>query len=416
MRTLRLSLAGATVLALLGGLSGVVVAQGDDDQPLLDRCFETPGVNPMTANRPGYTYRNFTELRSGCGVCSEACDDDADCIAWTCFHPTHFGAGGILPGPRPIACHLKDELPIPSPNPCAPPPRAPTYGNGVHDDRCYTSTQAPMTLPRRPEREHGVLSTISIADPNLALSVNQELLAERSLIADIYADLGSQKLGGLFDQPLLECGGDDIRGAPSASPAVGPTVGPGLVTGSDAREAFEALRRGNLLTFVDFEKVRTGPRGKLSLDGPAEGITVKMRTTEFRYPLPPKRAPSGTSVIVLPYDYVSEPPNHRLMGANPGDIPDGQAKYKLVLSEPVSHAGLLRMFNTYSLTRFYNEAGTLLAEHRNTTNHEFVGYVADGPEDRVKTIELDGVPSEPKSKSNKLFMVGSVDDLYVGNG
>jgi hypothetical protein len=419
MRTLKLLLVGMVAVVLLAASGVAVTAQSvratNGGEPLLGSCFETPGVQPMTANRPGYTYRTFTNLRSGCGVCSEACADDADCIAWTCFHPTHFGAGGILPGPRPIACHLKNELPIPSPNPCAPPPRAPTYGNGVHDDRCYTSTQAPMTLPRRPERERGVLSTISIADPALAQSINQELLAERSLIADIYADLAKQKLGGLFDRPLLECGAED-RLRPSASPAFGPAVGPGLVTGPDAREAFEALRRGNLLTFVDFEKVRTGPRGKLRLDGPAKGITIKMRTTEFRYPLPPKRAPSGTSVIVLPYSFVSEPPNHRLMGANPGDIPDGQAKYKLVLSEPVSHAGLLRMWNTYSLTRFYSEAGTLLAEHRNTTNDEFVGYVADGPENRVKTIELDAVPSEPKSKSNKLFQVGSVDDLYVGNG
>jgi len=422
MRTLRLSLVGTVILALLGGLSGAVVtqdaaeAQGDGDQPLLDRCFETPGVNPMTANRPGYTYRSFTSLRSGCDVCDQACEDDGErCIAWTCFHPTHFGPGGILPGPRPIACHLKWELPIPSLNPCAPPPRAPTSGNGIRDDRCYTSSQAPMTLPPRPEREGGVLSTISIADPNLGLSVNQELLAEQALLDEIAADQAAQKLGGPFDSILAECGGAEI-GESSASPAAGPAVGPGLVTGPDAREAFEALRRGNLLTFVDFEKVRTGPRGKLRLDGPAKGITVKMRTTEFRYPLPPKRAPSGTSVIVLPHGFVSEPPNHRLMGANPGDIPDGQAKYKLVLSEPVSHAGLLRMWNTYSLTRFYNEAGTLLAEHRNTTNDEFVGYVADGPENRVKTIELDGVPSEPKSKSNKLFMVGSVDDLYVGNG
>ena len=137
------------------------------------------------------------------------------------------------------------------------------------------------------------------------------------------------------------------------------------------------------------------------------------RTTEFRYPLPPKRAPKGTPVIVLPYSYVSEPANHRLMGANPGEIPDGQAKYELVFSEPASHVGLMRIWLTCSLTRFYNEAGELLAEHRNTENHEFVGYVADGPENRVKKVEFDGVRQEPKSKTNKLFQIGSVDDLYV---
>ena len=419
MRNLKSLLIGMVAVVLLAA-SGVAtsaqsVRAADGGQPLLGRCFETPGVQPMTANRPGYTYRSFTSLRSGCNVCDQACHDDDRCISWTCFHPTHFGQGGILPGPRPMACHLKSELPIPSPNPCAPPPRAPTSGNGVHDDRCYTSAQAPMTLPARPEREHGVLSTISIADPGLALSINQELLVEQGLITDIYADLETQQLGGLFDQPLPECGGDGIRRI-EPQPSITIAIGPGLVTGPDAREAFEALRSENLVTFVDFESAATGPHGKLKLGGPAKGITIKMRTTEFRYPLPPRRAPSGTPVLVLPHGFVSEPPNHRLMGSNPGDIPDGQAKYKLVLSKPVSHAGLLRMWNTYSLTRFYNEAGTLLAEYRNTTNHEFVGYVADAPDNWVKTIELDGVPSEPKSKSNKLFMVGEVDDLFIGNG
>jgi hypothetical protein len=416
MQVLKSSFVAVAAAALLA-VTGVVsvapsVRAADDDQPLLRSCFEMAGLQPITANRPGYTYRSFTELRSGCYACDQACDDDERCIAWTCFHPTHFGEGGVLSGPSPIACHLKSELPIPSPDPCAPPPRAPTYGNGVHNDRCYTSMAAPMTLPRRPERERGVLSTISVADPNLALSVNQELRVERDLIAEIHADVAKQQLGGLFDKPLAECGGVVTRPEPSAA---APRIGPGLVTGPDAREAFEALRRESLVTFVDFERVPTGPQDQMKLDGPAAGITVKMRSTEFRYPLPLRPAPAGTPVIVLPHGFVSEPPNHRLMGSNPGGIPDGQARYKLVFSRPVSHVGLLRMWNTYSLTRFYNGSGELLAEHRNASNQEFVGYVADGPEDRVKTIELDGVPEQPDDSSNKLYQVGEVDDLYVGD-
>jgi len=74
------------------------------------------------------------------------------------------------------------------------------------------------------------------------------------------------------------------------------------------------------------------------------------------------------------------------------------------------------MWNTYSLTRFYDADGTLLAEHRNTENHEFMGYVAAGPGDRIKTIEFDGVPEQPGNKQNKIFQVGQVDDLYVGYG
>jgi len=205
-------------------------------------------------------------------------------------------------------------------------------------------------------------------------------------------------------------------GAMSAWAADTSAIGPGLVVGQEAREAFEALARDAAVTFVDFEDVPTGPRRKLKLDGPAAGIAVTLRTTDFRYPLPPKRAPMDTPVIVLPHSFVSEPANHRLMGSNPGDIPDGQARYKLVLSEAVSHTGLLRSWNTNALTRFYGADGTLLAEHRNRVDQEFVGYVAAGPGDWVKAIEFDGLPEDPKSKSNRVFQVGEVDDLYVGFG
>ncbi len=73
------------------------------------------------------------------------------------------------------------------------------------------------------------------------------------------------------------------------------------------------------------------------------------------------------------------------------------------------------MWNTYSLTRFYDADGRLLAKHRNTENSEFVGYVAHGPGDRVKSIEFDGVPERPGNKGNKVYQVGEVDDLFVGS-
>ena len=104
--------------------------------------------------------------------------------------------------------------------------------------------QAPTTLPRRPEREKGVLSTISIADPNLAQSIDRELLVEADLIDQIYDDLAKQQLGGLFDKPLPACGGV-LTGRESLEPETDvPAIGPGLVTGADARAAFDALRDG----------------------------------------------------------------------------------------------------------------------------------------------------------------------------
>jgi hypothetical protein len=212
----------------------------------------------------------------------------------------------------------------------------------------------------------------------------------------------------------LLCTAGNVGGA-TARAAGGTAVGPGLVTGPEARDTFEALARDGAVAFTGFESVATGPHLKLTLDGPGDGIAIRLRTTEFRYPLPPKRAPRDTPVLVLPYGFVSAPANHRLMGSNPGDTPDGQAAYKLVLSKPVSHVGLQRMWNTYSLTRFYDADGRLLAKHRNTENSEFVGYVAHGPGDRVKSIEFDGVPERPGNKGNKIYQVGEVDDLFVGN-
>ncbi|MGD8684781.1 MAG: hypothetical protein PVG27_12605 [Chloroflexota bacterium] len=412
MRILRWSLAGILAVALLP-VSGVEATATNGQ---LYHCFETPGVQPMNANRPGYTYRSFSLLNSGCSACDQACDDAGDrCIAWSCFHPTFFGSiEGVQK--RPILCHLKSELPIPSPDPCGPPPRAPTSGNRVHDDRCYTSSQAPMTLPPRPERERGVQSTISIADPAFNANVAGELLAEAGLLNQILADPPPRELPQSISV-LPQC--SRVLGLPwpPVVPGAGATlgIGPGLVTGPDARAAFDGLRADGLVAFTDFENVPTGLHRKLTLDGPDGDVTIRLRTTEIRYPLPVRKARKNTPVAVLPYDFVSAPDNHRLMGVQATKLPDGQSRYELVLSPPMSHVGLLRMWSTDSLTRFYNRAGTLLAEHRNTTNHEFVGYVADRPENRVARIEFDGVRSDPKSKSNKLYQVGEVDDLYLAS-
>jgi hypothetical protein len=185
---------------------------------------------------------------------------------------------------------------------------------------------------------------------------------------------------------------------------------PGLATGADAHDAFEALRRQNQVVFTDLEDVSTGPHERLKIGG----TSITLRTTEFRYPLPERRAPAETPIVVLPHNFVSSPANHRFMGVSRGNVPDGQSKYEIILSEPVGSVGLMRIWNTNSLTRFYNAAGVLLAEHRNTKNHEFVSYVADSPENRIHRIEFDGIPESPQSRSNKIYQVGEVDNLYIG--
>lgn len=201
-------------------------------------------------------------------------------------------------------------------------------------------------------------------------------------------------------------------------------IGRGLIYGPEAHETFKALARDGAIMFEDFEGVPTGPLKKLKLDGPGGSITIRLRTTETRIPLPKKRAPKGVPVVVLPYGYVTEPANHRLMGVIKGEYtgaqsrfaPDGQSRFELIFSQPVSHVGVMRPWHTNSLTRFYDAEDTLLAKHQNTTDVEFVGYVASGLGDRVKRVDFDGVPEQPGSKSNKLFQVGQVDDLFVGSG
>ena len=191
-------------------------------------------------------------------------------------------------------------------------------------------------------------------------------------------------------------------------------VGPGLVVGPQARQVFEKLRQGGLVAFTDFENIATGTHSEIRLSGPTGEVLVRLRTTEFRYPLPAKRAGAGAPVVVLPYSFVSSPPNHRLMGVSQRRVPDGQSKFEMSFAQPVRLVGVVRNWNTDSVTRFFDRQGRLLAEHRNGTNRQFVGYVAGGPETLVQRVEFDGVATKPTSGSNKLYQVGEVDDLYVG--
>jgi hypothetical protein len=192
-------------------------------------------------------------------------------------------------------------------------------------------------------------------------------------------------------------------------------IGPGLVTGPEAREWFEIKQYENCWMFLDFENIPNGVHAKL-FDDFDDGFGLLLKTTEFRWPLPPVIAPANTPVAVLPYNYVSTPPNHRLMGVTHNNIPDGQSKYEIEFESyaGVQAVGLLRMWNNYSITRFYNVEGNLLAEHRNTTNQEFVGWIGGDKwwVDHVKRIEFDGAPSAPDSEDNKLYQVGEVDDLF----
>ena len=182
----------------------------------------------------------------------------------------------------------------------------------------------------------------------------------------------------------------------------------GFVSGEKGKEDFEYFRKEFCDSFVDFEEFDTGLTYRLY------PFPVGLGTTYFRWPYPSGvgPAPSQTPVVVLPYNFVSSPSNHRLMGVTKSLIPDGQSRYEIVFDSLQKRAGLLRMWNTFSLTRFYGDNNKLLYQHQNNTNYEFVGYICDNNTPCIKRIELDGLPKTPESEDNKLYMVGEVDDLY----
>ena len=187
---------------------------------------------------------------------------------------------------------------------------------------------------------------------------------------------------------------------------------PGLVTGEEALDDFERYREDYCYLYLDFENIETGTHNRLSnMD---YDLGLELKTTEFRYPLPKTNAFDDSPVVVLPYNYVSSPSNHRLMGVNEINVPDGQSKYEIIFDNLQERVGLLRMWTTDSITRFYNGDGNLLAEHTNTTNQEFVGYIAqyENLQTWVERIEFDGIATEPDDEYNKLYQVGEVDNLY----
>jgi hypothetical protein len=180
-----------------------------------------------------------------------------------------------------------------------------------------------------------------------------------------------------------------------------------LVYGPAARELFGALagQAGDVLS--DFNAMPAGPVSPFA----AGGVTVTVRTTLQRYP---SVAAVDYPAALIPYDFVTTTPSgtQELTGTrSPSGLPDGQSRYEIRLSEPQRRAGVQRNWNVNSLTRFYNAAGMLLAEHRNTTNREFVGFLAanEAEGSRVSRIECDGLVAGGG------YQVGNTDDLFFGS-
>jgi hypothetical protein len=194
----------------------------------------------------------------------------------------------------------------------------------------------------------------------------------------------------------------DGTALPDESPAM-----LGIVHGQDALERFTLYRDFLGDTRVDFNNLGSGPVRQIVAG--EEILTLK--TFERRYPQPTVSVDYPVCVCPL---YGVNPPSgtNELMGSGASyGAPDGQNPYEIVFANPQHRVAVMRRWNTNSLTRFYAGDGTLLGEHQNTTNHEFVGWVGDpGNEGTwVKRVVIDGL-----AVSNT-YQVGFTDDLHFGS-
>jgi MYXO-CTERM domain-containing protein len=178
----------------------------------------------------------------------------------------------------------------------------------------------------------------------------------------------------------------------------------GLSFGMYAELDFQQLHTDLGGNYLDFESV---PQGTNLLPG-QDPFGVGARFASIVYtngnPFGPEHvevsnrhrfAEFGNSLVGSPFQHGSD---------------DARVGDEVAFDDPQARAGLRRIWNTSSLTQFYNAAGELLGEHQNTTSAEFVGWIGEAGDQStwVARIVMDTV-APPSSRQ-----VGHSDDLYFG--
>ena len=174
-------------------------------------------------------------------------------------------------------------------------------------------------------------------------------------------------------------------------------VSAGLVFGPGARTDFENYRDTLGDTHIDFNSLP--PNSGLDTQFSALGVTFASTRNINGSPMSPRMV----SVI-------SQGVGSNTIGGSVcnGFCWDGRVGYDINFAEPQRRAGLQRIWNTDTLTRFFNASGDMLVEHVNTANSEFVAFIADGNDpatDFVTRIEVDAIANRS---------VGMSDDLFFG--
>jgi len=184
--------------------------------------------------------------------------------------------------------------------------------------------------------------------------------------------------------------------------AVSPTQAwAGLVFGPSARTQFESYRTSVGDTFIDFNSLALNTNLTSQLSG--LGVSFASNINVDGKPFGPAHvqvsAASGRANTI-----VGSP-------CDGGCQDDGRVGYQILFSSPQRRAGLLRNWNTQTLTQFYNASGALLAQHINTVGSEFVGFIADGANPATNWVARIQIDTVAPANSRQ---VGYSDDLFFG--
>ena len=188
-------------------------------------------------------------------------------------------------------------------------------------------------------------------------------------------------------------------------------AGATLVFGTAARAQFDDFAATLGDTYESFD----GFAGQTNLTTQVPGVTFRTTADGFGFGANRPAINLEVNVICSPGNPFSgcqaTETDHLIGGVRSAGITDGQSVYEIVFDGGQLRAGLTRTWNTFSLTRFYSGT-TLLAEHQNTANEEFVGFIAEAS-NLVTRIEMDGLI--PPTGRCCVYQVGYADDLFFGD-
>ncbi|NNF66398.1 MAG: hypothetical protein HKM98_02710, partial [Gammaproteobacteria bacterium] len=178
----------------------------------------------------------------------------------------------------------------------------------------------------------------------------------------------------------------------------------GPVCGPDARATFEGLLLSAGDTLIDFESVATGTN-----------LTTQIPGVTFASISDVNGNPAGPFHVEVSAAFAGSDGNTIVGAPCGGCTDDGRVRYEMVFDTPQRRVGLQRIWNNFTVTRFFDIQGQLLHEFAGgddvSGDYQFVGYVAETTDTNtwVARVEIDG------ESSGGSRQVGYTDDLFFGS-